>query len=543
MTNPRLLSFLLVLALVPATSPAAPADKFGISGPQYGQSVTEVYRAPMRDGETLFVQVRRPVVPAGVKVPVILTLSPYNILSTNRSTVPDGRVAFDDIAEFYVPRGYARAIADVRGTRESSGCWDYGGLRERRDGYDLVEFLAGFALDGLPSPAAAWSSGKVGMIGASYDGTTAVMTASERPPHLAAIVPIAAIDRWYDYAYDNGVRWTLNSSSPTDEGLDTPLLFDAGFSATPPATSPSHPDTAADRYGPCGRDEHTLNAYDPSPDYDAFWMERDYRAAANGVTVPALIGHGYGDYNVKASGAVALFNAYAGPKRLVIGNWTHTSPRGTAIGAWDNLVWRWFDQFLLGLDTGVVNDPAVDSQDSAGAWHTSNAWPASTGAFDMVPVRAPVTFVDDPTVSEEIAWRAESPGHGFVRFERTTTSRMRMVGRPQVTLRASSSEPGTHWAVTVGIVTPAGTWQPVTRGFFNAAYRDGLASARPLTPGEPYTVQFALQPADHVVPAGCRIVVLVASSNAVWGAPSEYRSANTLLMDGVTAFRLPTGNV
>ena len=86
-----------------------------------------------------------------------------------------------------MPRGYARAVADVPGTGNSGGCWDYGGTLERQAGYDLVEWLG----------TRPWSSGRVGMIGGSYDGTTANMVAADNAPHLATIVPEVAIGRWY----------------------------------------------------------------------------------------------------------------------------------------------------------------------------------------------------------------------------------------------------------------------------------------------------------------------------------------------------------
>ena len=144
-----------------------------------------------------------------------------------------------------MPKGYARAVADVLGTRNSSGCWDYGGADEQQSGVDLVNFLA----------AQPWSNGKVAMIGGSYDGTTATMVAArgEDVPGLAAIVPIAGISRWYGYAYGDGVRYFLNSERPTDEGIDTPLAFDFGLARTPP-TDPSDPlfgDKLASRANPC----------------------------------------------------------------------------------------------------------------------------------------------------------------------------------------------------------------------------------------------------------------------------------------------------
>ena len=189
------------------------------------------------------------------------------------------------------------------GTRNSSGCWDYGGAKEQQSGVDLVNFLAGQE----------WSNGKVAMIGGSYDGTTANMVAarSAQAPGLAGIVPIAAISRWYGYAYSDGIRYSGNSQRPTDEGADTPLAFDFGFGRTPP-TDPAALDAARDRIRPCDADLHTQKGYDSSPDYDAFWLERDYRKDAERFAVPALIAHGWQDYNVKQEEGVELFKALDG---------------------------------------------------------------------------------------------------------------------------------------------------------------------------------------------------------------------------------------
>ena len=126
------------------------------------------------------------------------------------------------------------------------------------------------------------------MIGGSYDGTTATMVAARGAdaPGLAAIVPIAGISRWYGYAYGDGVRYFLNSERPTDEGVDTPLAFDFGLARTPP-TDPSDPlfaEKLASRANPCESADHTVKGYDRTPDYDAFWLERDYRKDAANIT-------------------------------------------------------------------------------------------------------------------------------------------------------------------------------------------------------------------------------------------------------------------
>jgi predicted acyl esterase len=174
MRRPLIVALLAVLAL---------------PGDAGAETVTESYRVPTVDGAQVSVEATRE---QGVKAPVILTYSPYNVLGEGEETT-------DSYGQRYVPRGYARAVADVIGTHNSSGCWDYGGAKEQQSGVDLVNFLA----------AQPWSNGRVAMIGGSYDGTTANMVAarSADAPGLAGIVPIAAISRWYGYAYSHGIRY------------------------------------------------------------------------------------------------------------------------------------------------------------------------------------------------------------------------------------------------------------------------------------------------------------------------------------------------
>ena len=152
------------------------------------------------------------------------------------------------------------------------------------------------------------------MIGGSYDGTTANMVASQgaKVPELRAIVPIAAISRWYGYAYGNGVRYFLNSEVPSDEGFDTPLAFDFGLTRTPP-TDPSDPQFAAKlavprepvrvrrAHGQGLRPLARLRLASGSTATTAGTPAR-FRAAT-------LVVHGWQDYNVKQEEGVELFEA------------------------------------------------------------------------------------------------------------------------------------------------------------------------------------------------------------------------------------------
>lgn len=259
---------------------------------QAAEPVYEVHYVDSVDGAVIRIEIMRD---ASIESQgVLLTYSPYNTLS-------EPAPADDSLATEFNPQGVARAVADVIGTRGSTGCWDYGGPTEQQSGVDVVNYLAGLS----------WSNGRVGMIGGSYDGTTANMVAAAAPAALKLVVAEAAISHWYGYAYRQGVRYLLNSEQPSDEGFDTPLLFDVGFSDTV-ALDPSGEyflDTVLARAAECGAIEHSQQGYSRSPDVGEFWQQRDYAANATQWRAAVLLSHGWNDFNVKADEAIRLWRA------------------------------------------------------------------------------------------------------------------------------------------------------------------------------------------------------------------------------------------
>lgn len=563
--SPRPLSTLLAatslaLALVGTASAEHDGGVHGFTTPIYSQSVTEEYRVPTEHG-TIFGLVRRPVVPEGVKVPTILTYSPYNF--DDRPTNQQTEVS-DSIANFYVPRGYARAHFDLVGTRESSGCYDFGGIRERETGAAVVDYLGE-----LP-----WSNGRVGMIGASYDGTTQYAAAIEAPEHLTTIVPQVAIDRWYDYPYDGGVR--------RFSGFGTPLLFDFEYGATPPTgvNDPEHmAEVATTRADPCDRVEHQVRGFGWDPVWDEFWDERDYRIHADKVEASVLVEGGWLDSNVQIDGSLKFFQALPDdhPKKIIMGQWGHAVPNST-VPDWNAIRHAWFDYWLYDYDgedddddlpdTGVMDTPRMDSVLSGSSERVQlDTWPPETTT--TIPLRlvgqAPSSTAelglangsdttysnDDPTVnrSEMMSGNCSDACVTFLGPE--LEEDVILGGTPFLDLaaRSASAVPGianvSTQYVVLAFVQQGASRQVISAGMLNSRNRDGLRSSTDVPAGQAYESVIELNDLHRFVPAGSQIGVAFAgvdgSSNL---APDDDPPTdNTILVDHAadlgTVLRIP----
>jgi predicted acyl esterase len=130
---------------------------------------------PMRDGVKLAANVFLP--DGKGPWPVVLERTPY---------LKDGRLmAAMGGVKRYTDRGYVFVLQDVRGKGHSEGFYS-AFADDIPDGYDTVEWIA----------RQPWSNGKIGITGASAMGITSNMAAIAAPPHLtAAYVIVAPYDR------------------------------------------------------------------------------------------------------------------------------------------------------------------------------------------------------------------------------------------------------------------------------------------------------------------------------------------------------------
>ena len=550
----RSISLALVTLLVGAGLSALPTS----ASAQSYQTVTETAIVDTRGGQ-IYVTIHRPTLNGkDVKAPVIFTYTPYGALDPDRTSG----------ASTWVSRGYARVIADVVGTGNSGGCYDYGGMREKESAYDLVEWLA----------KQKWSTGKVGMTGGSYDGTTAIAAAVMKPPHLTTIAPIAAISRWYDYAFSGGIRYFLNNETIggrqnglviDEQGFDTPAGFDFGFALPPPLDPQGEgwQDRVVSDMTPCDEVTHMEHAYDvETPDYNDFWLERDYIKDAHKINIPVLIGHNWGDWNVKQVNSTNLYKALSNTPKKTLMMGTRWAGHG-APPEFSKTLEQWMDHYLRGEDNGAENLPPLYTQSS----NYDGPLKLKSGAFPktrnvtLYAQTAPRTESADyewmlmphpPVLGQGPATQALFPAsgintemhanhharnnHDWMWFESPVfTQDTRIFGEIKVQIYSKTHREWVTYTPTIVDVkpechmmvqgqhvsdpacTPENTIS-VTRGWLDSRYQNSLSKQSLLEPGKPFSMTVVTKPQDYTFKKGHYLGLQIATEINEWSIPKIY---------------------
>ncbi|TDW22502.1 Xaa-Pro dipeptidyl-peptidase [Kribbella kalugense] len=316
----------------------------------------------------------------GLKVPVIFEDSPYyagtadtysnwgvdHELGSPPATRPRAPFwsAFDTspvISTVYestwVPRGFAVVHAESPGTGHSDGCPTSGGTNETLAGKAVIDWLNGRARayttrDGSTRAVASWTTGNVGMIGTSYNGTLPEAVATTGVAGLKAIVPISAISDWYDYYRANGmVRAPHSSSNPSGDnnafqGEDLDVLADVVYSRLDETGARTICQPVIDDI-----EKHIDRA---TGNRNSFWQERNYMKDVGKVRAATLLAHGNNDFNVIAKNAAQFYDAL---KKQHVPHMFYFHQGGHGGAPPDVLINYWFTRYLYGVQNGVERLP------------------------------------------------------------------------------------------------------------------------------------------------------------------------------------------
>jgi hypothetical protein len=311
-------------------------------------------RIPMRDGAVLFADVFRPD-GGSERFPAVMNISVYqkDKLWVPPADLEEGPNPYMNWEApnplWWCPRGYALVRVDARGSGKSPGQSEPSSYQEALDFHDAIEWIA----------KRPWCSGKIGTLGISYHASSQWRVAGLQPPSLKAIFPWEGrADQYRDQAYHGGI-------------------FALGFLSTWHATQTANHLLGRPRaYNPDAFHNDLLWQYMRNDLDSAYW--RMCSARWDRVTVPLYSAGNWGGYAMHLRGNTEAFMCAASAnKKLRIHVGTHFHPFHSEEGRMDQL--RWFDHWLKGLGTGIMDEPpvklAIRMGGGAFEWRHENEWP------------------------------------------------------------------------------------------------------------------------------------------------------------------------
>lgn len=341
--------------------------------------------------------------------PTLLFLTPYY----RRFRLAEGSDADPNpntgkFRDFFVARGYAVVVVDVRGTGASFGVRD--GFRspsERLDSAEIADWVI----------AQPWSNGILGATGVSYLGAAADFLASTGHPAVKAIAPLFSV--WDTYA-DNYFPGGMQIQSLTSHydllmmGLDQDrrdLLKNFSYFSNPDFRGPQPVDEDEDgSLLSLALKEHAQNFRQTEFMADQRYREEGlpydeaYSSAAISPyhysehvppDVAIMSVSGWMDGAGYANGAIARFLTLKdNPRHLLLGPWDHgaridVSPWRKSMEPEFPLlaeILRFFDTYLMHLDSGLHAEASVHYYClHEECWRAAETWPPSSEVQAFFP--------------------------------------------------------------------------------------------------------------------------------------------------------------
>ena len=294
-------------------------------------------------------------------IPVVLHYTRYIRAKELEDGSVQSKVDGDPILQHLLKHGYAVAVADARGTGASFGI-HHGAfsVEETKDSYAIIEWLG----------SRPWSNGKVGMSGRSYPGMTQYQAVTQNPPSLKAIFAEMAGPSAYDFIYRGGAfkkdfidSWGSGTRSMDEGKSGAPARVDADTDgAMRTAALEQHNENLWARQ--LIRPGSNLRNFVFNSEAGGHWSWDRVIASIDDADAMARSGigiyHLVGWYDIYTTQQPWLYATLEGrsPQKMMIGPWVHSGGYGGRVHKAEIL--RWYDHWLKGIDTGVLDEKPVN---------------------------------------------------------------------------------------------------------------------------------------------------------------------------------------
>lgn len=564
---------------------------------------------PMRDGVRLNTFVFLPE-RGGLRFPVILQRTPYGI------TLPDS-TSFEDCRNGWLPapaepmrgsilrgwrriidHGYAAVYQDTRGRHGSEG-EDRVYADDAADGYDTLVWIA----------AQDWTNQHVGLSGSSAGATTALAAASQGHPSVRAFFAQVGGSSIYDDVVCEGQSiemerlwlWVANNIPGLSASHREIVRQRFGLSSKDMDLAAA---AAAARYQRLAAAAHTEPPFIDSPD----WMRLPLSGYPDFTTwqpyLDEIIGHPAPDdfrtrhdfrrniqipgfhvttwFDIFQTSVLAAFNeiqARVGNQQLWIGPNAHYF-------VYEDNFWprdpyfEWFDHWLKGERTGIMERPAVfysprawveDPEDyTANDWCYAPSWPlpgttphrlylrgdgslSTTGPYG--PARGyiydpcqPIPTLGGRNMSIDAGPRDqrplyELPNYGLIYRGEPLAQDLTIAGSVRVTLNVQSDCRDTDFIAKLIEFEADGSAMLLMDGVVRAMYRGTGLEPRYLEPDQGYPLTIELGHIHHTFRVGSCIQIDVTSSNFPRRARNTNSGNPVLARDGDADIRIAANTV
>ncbi|MBV8397740.1 MAG: CocE/NonD family hydrolase [Acetobacteraceae bacterium] len=537
-TRLALLTLALSIAIVEPS--AAELVKSGVPGMIFDHDVS----VTMTDGLQLRVNIYRPEKPG--RYPVLMLMGPYG-KDTSMADAPAYKTSWAKLTakypdlckksscryirfeapdpERWVADGYIVIHADVRGAGASPGMLDPFSSRETEDYATLITWAA-------QQP---WSTGKVGLLGTSFQAINQYQVAALHPEGLAAILPWeGAFDQYREIAYYGGLLnvawefWWTHQVVPNQNGNGETPLVDS-INGGKDNGAPLSPDVLK------GNRVDPVEAFAKHPFDNAYYHQRTPDGSR--ITVPLLDVANWTDWSTQGYLAAA-----SKQKWLRIQTGDHLTPFYSEESL--ALQKRFFDHFLKGANNGWEKEPRVAVQvrrPDGTTWRSAPAWPLPRTRPERWYLDAATGSMSpgQPAAVAEKSYPGLGDGATFTSapFEEETE----FTGPIGVRLWVSSSTRDMDIFGAVRLIDPQGrdvTFMgnsdpnvPLGLGYLRVSQRavdparsteyspfhPHLAS-EPMTPGQLYPVDVEFtEPTSIVIPKGYRLALTIQGKDFGYG--------------------------
>jgi putative CocE/NonD family hydrolase len=400
------------------------------------------------------------------------------------------------------------------------------------------------------------------MFGISWGGFNSIHMAMRNPPALKAIIAVDATDDLYqdDVHFMDGMMhvdsWEMSQDlwnllpGAADYAIDQ-RYFEQRFD-TPP----------------------WMLTYKRQQRDGPFWKRTALKERYDSIRVPTfMIGGWYDGYRDSVPRMLERLKA---PSKAIVGPWHHAYPHDAYPKPqieWRSEAVRWFDHWLKGRDTGIMEEPRLavfvrgwhppgpGLEEIPGEWRYEDGWPiariqervlhpqpdhtlaeampaAAVHALRYVPgtgieAGGPVMWFGDVAPDQR-----PTDAYSLVYDSAPLAEDVEILGLPRAVLKVSADAALLHFFARLSDVAPDGTTTLVASAGFNAAHRVSAENPAPIEPGREFGLEIEMHFTSWVFPKGHRLRLAV--NNAHWPMiwPTPYPCVASLHLGGADPSRL-----